>query len=188
MMSSEPGVSSAGADVLSLNYRRLPNFSGQKFLPYALLVTLVILSIFLAWPKQAAYEVNLSPDNLLHLVNQDRLRLGLQPLKMNSRLNRAAYGKAEHMIRHNYFAHTSPQGVEPWDFIKEQNFRYSSAGENLAMNYTSSYELENDFLGSPAHRQNLLSPLFTDTGIAVVEGEFEGKPVLMTVQVFAQAQ
>lgn len=178
-------IMSAQADFLSLDYRRLPNFSGQKFLPHVFLTILLIFSVSLAWPKQVSYEVSLSPENLLYLANQDREKQGLRPLRMNARLSRAAYGKAEHMLRHAYFAHTSPEGVEPWDFIRAQNFDFAFAGENLAMNYASSYELENDFMNSPSHRENLLSPMFSETGIAVLEGEFQGRPAIVTVQVFA---
>lgn len=141
-------------------------------------------AVLFAWPRQSALEYNLSPDNILAIVNHDRENLGLNPLRMNARLSRAAYAKAEHMLRNAYFAHTSPNGIEPWDFIKEQSFKYSFAGENLAMNYTSSYELENDLLHSPSHRDNLLSPVYSEMGIAVVEGELDGQTAVLTVQMF----
>ena len=145
----------------------------------------LVLTVFLSLPQQATLETDLSPDSLLNLVNQDRSRYNLKPLQTNSRLMRAAYAKGEHMLRNSYFAHVSPDGVEPWDFIRDQSFSFAYAGENLAINYTSSYELENDFLQSPSHRENLLSPLFTETGIAVIEGQFDGGPVILTVQIFA---
>lgn len=145
----------------------------------------IILSAFLALPRQAAFESSLTPDIILNLVNQDRAESGLGSLQLNQRLTRAAYAKAEHMLRHAYFAHTSPSGVEPWDFIKGQDFDYAFAGENLAINYTSSYELENDLLQSPTHRENLLSPLYSEMGIAVVEGKFLGENAVITVQLFA---
>lgn len=149
------------------------------------LCAVVFLTVFLSLPKQATQEISLSADNLLSLVNQDRSKHNLKPLQTNSRLMRAAYAKGEHMLRNSYFAHVSPEGVEPWDFIRDQNFSFAYAGENLARGYTSSYELINDFLQSSSHRENLLSPLFTETGIAVIEGELDGGPVILTVQIFA---
>lgn len=186
MINSDPVAFSGLSSIFATNYDKIPLYPKRKFFFWRILVSLlIILLVFLSWPKQGSLEVSLSPANLLELTNQDRDKFGLDPLKMNTRLTRAAYAKAEHMLRNAYFAHVSPQGVEPWNFIKEQNFAYAFAGENLAINYTSSYELEHDFLGSPSHRSNILSPNFTETGIAVVEGEIRGEPVILTVQLFA---
>lgn len=143
--------------------------------------TLLILSIFLgviafAPSKEANYST-LTSNNLLLLINQDRGALGLVPLKYSPVLEGAALLKARDILEKNYFAHLSPTGDKPWDFLKKVGFRYSFAGENLARGYTSVYELENDFLKSPTHRENLLSPLFSETGIAIVKN--------ITVQMFA---
>ena len=104
---------------------------------------------------------------------------------MNAKLQLAAEEKARHILQNGYFAHNSPEGIKPWDFIKNAGFAYDFAGENLALNYTSSYELEKDFLASPDHRDNLLSPLYSETGVAVVSGTFKGEPAVITVQMFA---
>lgn len=126
----------------------------------------------------------LTEENLLGLVNQDRTAAGLFPLHPSVKLARAAEDKARHMLKSQYFAHVSPAGLEPWSFIKNAGFNYAFAGENLAINYTNPYELEGDFLQSPSHRQNLLSSLFTEVGIAIVSGKYRGKPAVMTVLMF----
>lgn len=186
MMSSERLAISGFRDVFVETSQPITNLPKQKIFFWRFFAALLIgLAAILAWPKQSAFELSLSPDNLLNLVNQDRAVQGLKAFKMNSGLTRAAYQKAEHMLKNSYFSHTSPRGLTPWDFIKEQNFQYSFAGENLAMNYTSSYELQKDFLESPSHRENLLSPLYSDVGIAVVEGKFQGQGVTITVELFA---
>ena len=45
------------------------------------------------------------------------------------------------MLEHNYWAHVSPDGVEPWQFIQQQNYFYLSAGENLARDFISEKDL-----------------------------------------------
>lgn len=155
--------------------------------PFWKIFTVFLLLSFslVAFPGQAAVEQSLNAESLLALVNADRTREGLTPLVMDARLRLAAEAKARHLLANGYFAHYSPDGVKPWDFIKSVGFAYSFAGENLALNYTNSYELEKDFLGSPEHRDNLLSPLYSQTGIAVVSGIYKGEPAVVTVQMFA---
>lgn len=147
----------------------------------------VLLSGFalVAFPHEGSMELSLTGPALLQLTNQDRLREGLPALSESAELEQAARAKAEHILRNGYFAHTSPAGVQPWDFLKSIGYSYNFAGENLAINYQSAYELEKDFLESPAHRENLLSPLYTEAGIAVVAGHFQGEPAIITVQMFA---
>lgn len=151
-----------------------------------LVVLLLVLLSFLTLPKPTSHEVALTQDSLLELTNQNRLKNGLGPLNLNAKLTEAAKAKAYHMLNHRYFAHFSPDGTKPWDFMAAQNFVYAFAGENLALNYTSSYELLQDFLKSPAHRENLLSPLFSEIGIAVIKGHMKDQEVILTVQMFAK--
>ncbi|MEO8065781.1 MAG: CAP domain-containing protein [Candidatus Doudnabacteria bacterium] len=105
---------------------------------------------------------------ILNLVNLDREKHGLSDLSLNPTLNLAAYAKAEDMISKNYFAHVSPGGVKPWDWFKNLGYNYSYAGENLAEGYSDPYELENSWMNSPTHRANILSPFYSEAGLAVV--------------------
>lgn len=146
--------------------------------------TLLVFSL-VTMPAQGQRETNLTGENMLTLINRDRAEANLHPLAQNEPLSRAAAAKAQDILRHDYFAHTSPAGKRPWDFIKKENFQFIYAGENLAINYVSAYELEQDFLASPSHRENLLSPLFTEIGIAVIQGDFRGEKSVITVQMFA---
>ena len=151
-------------------------------------ILVVLLALFfttLHSPKALTAQPNLDSEALLVVLNQDRLKYGLDPLKADNVLQIAAEAKARDILSRSYFAHVSPDGTEPWDFIKDAGFKYSFAGENLAINYESALELQNDFMNSPNHRENLLSPLFSEIGIAVARGEFRGKKATITVQMFA---
>ena len=109
----------------------------------------------------------------------------LLPLRINVSLSNAALSKAKHMLEYGYFSHTSPGGLKPWDFIRQEKISYAFAGENLARGYASAYELQADLLKSPSHRENLLSPIFSEIGIAVLKGTLHGDAVIITVQLFA---
>lgn len=180
------------AEVLDwrINFTALPR--SQKIRPdeiffwKLLLVTIILLLVTLSFPWQAAPETGLQGDQVLQLINQDRIRLGLSPLKASVKLEEAAKAKAQDILAQGYFAHTSPAGLEPWNFIAQAGLDYLFAGENLALNYTNGYELVNDLLESPAHRKNLLSPLFSEIGVATVSGIYKGQPAIVTVQMFAR--
>lgn len=154
------------------------------FIWKSVLVASMLLFSLTASPLTAALEKNLTSENILAVLNDDRSQNGLKPLQANLRLEEAARKKAEHILSLGYFAHTSPSGLAPWDFIRATGFDYSFAGENLAMNYSNVNELEADFLTSPAHRDNLRSGAFTDIGIAIVRGLYQGQEAVITVQMF----
>ena len=164
-----------------------PDKSGRDFVFIwrLLLVLSALLFSAVSFPGQGALDPAISGTNVVEVLNQDRLKYGLLPLAENQELREAAEAKARDIFNQNYFAHTSPSGRQPWDFIKDEGFHYAFAGENLAINYTSSYELQKDFMASPKHRENLLSPLFSEIGVAIVRGEYQGQSAVITVQMFA---
>src|SRR5262245_48692304 len=117
-----------------------------------LLVLVVVAGTFSYTPPR------ISTDQILKLVNQDRETYGLPKLSNNPILDKAALAKAEDMLTFNYFDHISPTGTKPWAFFKELGYNYVYAGENLAINFTDANDLENSWMKSPKHRDNILSP------------------------------
>ena len=150
-----------------------------------ILALLVLFFTTLYAPASLTAEVRLDAESVLSVLNQDRARYDLPLLAQNQTLEQAAAAKARDILENDYFAHTSPAGLKPWNFIKNAGFQYTFAGENLAVGYDNALELQNDFMGSPGHRENLLSPLYSEIGIAVVKGQFRGRPATVTVEMFA---
>lgn len=122
--------------------------------------------------------------NVIDLVNQSRLEAGLSILTENQRLTQAAQDKANDMIANDYFAHTSPQGVTPWFWLKKEGYMPKSAGENLAINFTTAKSQHAGWMASITHRENILSPKYQEIGVAVVEGSINGEKTIVTVQLF----
>lgn len=110
---------------------------------------------------------------------------GFSPLTLNQKLNLSAKAKLDDMFNLNYFEHTSPRGVVLSDLANEENYEYILIGENLAMgNFSSGSEIVDEWMKSPGHRANILNKQFTEIGIAVKQGEYDGKTVWMAVQHF----
>lgn len=124
------------------------------------------------------------PSVLIDLSNDDRLESGLSPLKRNPLLEDAAQMKANHMAENSYFAHTSPDGTTPWYWINQSGYKFRTAGENLAVHFTDSREVEEAWMNSPRHRDNILNQNYTEIGIATARGTYEGYNTVFVVQMF----
>lgn len=123
---------------------------------------------------------------LIDLTNADRASAGAQALVVNDRLTAAAQAKANDMAARGYFSHKDPDGREPWTWLKEAGYDYRYAGENLAIQFSDSIEVERAWLASPSHRANLLNDQFSEIGIATAYGAYQGQPTTFVVQMFAE--
>lgn len=139
---------------------------------------------FFSFLPNTAYFSAITTDQLIHLTNQSRQANGLSPLKINNQLNQAAYLKAQDILEKNYFAHTSPQGINPWYWFKQAGYNYRYAGENLAIDFVSAEALYKAWMNSSNHRANILNTSYKEIGIAVIAGEFNGKKATIAVQHF----
>lgn len=127
-----------------------------------------------------------SSSEVINLVNASRSQAGLPPLKANEILSEVAREKAQDMLTKQYFAHTSPQNKTPWSFLRENNYVYVAAGENLAIDFPTAEEAHQSLLGSPSHRENILNKAYTEIGVAVVQGIFDNHPSILVVQFFGK--
>lgn len=137
-------------------------------------------------PGVLGYASNISVKDLLEYTNAKRKDSGLSELRLNSALSVAAKLKAEDMFNNQYWAHISPGGKEPWDFILGQNYDYIYAGENLAKNFNNSRDVVEAWMKSQSHRENLLSPNYDEIGFAVVNGVMDGYETTLVVQMFGR--
>lgn len=121
---------------------------------------------------------------LVDLANADRAAEGLQNLTVNPALVAVAQAKANDMATKGYFAHTSPEGFDPWYWFKQEGYAFTYAGENLAVDFSDSADVERAWMDSPTHRKNVLDPQYTEIGIATAQGWFEGRYTTFVVQAF----
>jgi hypothetical protein len=150
---------------------------------------LSFLQIFLHFLPKAGvrvlgYAANISVDEVFRLTNQKRQEAGLPPLKLDPVLSQAAKNKGEDMLVKDYWAHVSPDGVEPWKFFLDAGYKYRYAGENLARDFSNAASAVDAWMASPSHRENMLSPKYEEIGIAVVEGDLAGVDTTLIVQFF----
>jgi uncharacterized protein YkwD len=111
------------------------------------------------------------------LVNQERTKRGLKPLRVNRRLSKAAAGHARDMVNRDYFSHDSAGGGSFVDRIKRAGYvaanAFPSLGEDLAAGsgtLGSARAIVKSWMESPGHRANILNRKFREMGIGVVLG------------------
>ncbi|MFZ2484702.1 MAG: CAP domain-containing protein [Minisyncoccia bacterium] len=123
---------------------------------------------------------------LVDLTNSNRLSQNIDPLEFNPILASAAQLKANDMAAKSYFAHTSPEGKTPWYWFTEGGYKFIYAGENLAVNFVDSEDVVQAWMNSQGHRANILNNKFTEIGIAMSPGVYNGRDTLYVVQLFGQ--
>ncbi|HET8884714.1 MAG TPA: CAP domain-containing protein [Candidatus Saccharimonadales bacterium] len=123
---------------------------------------------------------------LLNGTNDARRSHNLNDIQLNQQLNQAAYLKANDMFAQQYWAHTAPDGTEPWKWFAQAGYDYARAGENLAKNFYTAESATQAWLNSPEHRANILEPGYKDVGFAVVSGNLDDKPATIVVALYGQ--
>lgn len=150
-----------------------------------LILRIIVLPFYFYFPKSLFFAQIISQD-ILELLNNERQSLGLNSLKQDPKLEKAALLKAQDMFNKDYFGHQSPDGISGWYWIKMSSYDYAAAGENLAIGFVDSEEVHQAWNESELHRQNLLSPYFEDVGIVVLKGNFQNQETTVVVQLFGK--
>jgi uncharacterized protein YkwD len=146
----------------------------------------LIAAIALASPAQsdgrtasylapAGYCTGVAVQVMICLHDYARHEAGLAPLRSPLRLTRAARAKNADVARCG-FSHTACGHAFEYR-INQAGYRWTRVGENLGFGGGSlgrPYAIFSNWMRSPGHRANILSPGFRDLGIAVRLGSFSG--------------
>jgi uncharacterized protein YkwD len=111
------------------------------------------------------------------LLNRERTRRGLKPLRSERNLERAATAHSSDMVQKRYFRHESRDGRSPFDRILATRYvpkgRSWSLGENIGwgtLDLGEPASVVKAWMNSPGHRANILNPRFRDIGIGIALG------------------
>lgn len=126
------------------------------------------------------------PKVLVDYTNTDRDLKNYGHLIVNPILEKAAQLKANDMAENSYFAHKSPDGKTPWYWFKQVGYDFSYAGENLAVNFNDSVDVNTAWMNSPGHKANIMNENFTEIGIATADGMYQGRKTTFVVQLFGR--
>lgn len=104
-------------------------------------------------------------EEILVLVNQERAKVGVAPLTLDSSLNATAAVRAKEAS--DVFSHTRPNGKSCFTILSEHNLSYTTCGENLAAGNSTAKDTVTQWVNSPGHYANMINPDFTEMGVAL---------------------
>lgn len=114
---------------------------------------------------------------VLCLLNAQRRKRGLKPLRENSKLRRAAKGHSRNMVQNSFFDHVSPSGSTMTDRVKSAGYirpgKGYTLGENIAWGTGTkgtARSIVHNWMRSPGHRANILHREFREIGIGIRVG------------------
>jgi uncharacterized protein YkwD len=115
---------------------------------------------------------------LLELHNEERSRRGINPLSYRGELEKAAQRHNDWMVRNNRLTHSESGNDfdtlrDHADRISREGYRWSWAGENIAMGqgglYATPEAVFKGWMNSSGHRANILNSRFKDVGFGVTK-------------------
>lgn len=120
-------------------------------------------------------------EQMLALVNRERVQAGLKPLVMHAALTAVARQHSADMLARAYFSHYSPEGKTAFDRLRAERIAFLIAGENLALapSVTTAHA---GLMNSPGHRANILRSQFGKVGIGILDAGHRG---IMVTQKFS---
>jgi uncharacterized protein YkwD len=121
-------------------------------------------------------------------TNTQRAENGdLPPLAESKTLDAIASLRLDDMFENQYFAHVSPTGQSAVTVASSVGYNHLALGENLAEGmFAGDNGVVTAWMNSPGHRANILDTHYTEIGVAVREGLFDGQESWIAVQVFGK--
>lgn len=89
-------------------------------------------------------------------------------LRLRLALERAAHTQALDMAQRGYMSHAGSDGSTPGDRVKRAQYDWRAVAENVAAGQATAEAAVQSWLDSPGHCVNVMSPKFTEMGVAYV--------------------
>lgn len=103
-------------------------------------------------------------EQMLRLINQERVKRGLTALRLDASLNHAAALHSRGMAQWHSLSHQLPGEASLAPRIAQAGAAFDAAGENVA-HADSIAGAHQDFMVSSGHRANILDPRYNAVGI-----------------------
>ncbi len=151
---------------------------------------IVVAAPFVTPEAKDSTQVN---QKALSLVNAARAKArkcgrtsfpAVGPLKLSAGLNRAALIHSQDMAKKKFFEHRGSDGSAVGDRVTRAGYVWRSVGENIAIGSQTAEAVVQGWLASPGHCANIMSPAFSEMGLAFVVDRNSEAGIYWT-QVFA---
>lgn len=140
-----------------------------------IILTVVIHDTY-SQPQPVAQQPTVAPppptaDELLRLVNEERAKVGVAPLKINLDVQKSAQLKADDMHKNHYFGHIMPSTGKvlnkEMDMLLSTNCIDSSENIYKQIPHATSVEAVEWWMHSPPHKKAELDPRYESVGFGI---------------------
>lgn len=156
----------------------------RHWFPVAIPVFLLIAVPF-AIGEDDKFDMSRDERTLLDLLNKEREKGKLPPLRPHALLFKAARGHSANMAKQEKLEHVL-DGKTPGQRVLAAGYDYGKVSENIAVSDSEKAPLTmivKSWMESKTHRDNLLSDKVTETGLGMAKNE---KGEVYFTQVFAR--
>lgn len=174
-------------------------------------IVLIFLAAFTLTIFPAEADLSVLEAKVFKLVNAERIKAGLRPLKKDIKLASIAKKHSEDMAKHDYTSHVNLAGLDPSDRAEAAGYNIvikkkegsrtitrRGVGENIYERqaftvegdvieyYIEDYDkianiAVESWMKSPGHRKNIMNPDYTLSGVGISLGD---KKKIRITQVF----
>lgn len=110
-------------------------------------------------------SIQISSNNLLITINNERIKRNLKPLKFNSIIEVVAQAHSNDMFLRKKMTHRSKNGSNVGNRLIKQGYNFSWCGEIIA--YDTNPNVINLWINSPEHNAIMFSKIFDEFGIGI---------------------
>lgn len=115
---------------------------------------------------QSAFE-----QQTFDLTNAERTRRSIAAVQWDKLAAAAARAHSNDMLAQSFFSHSNPDGLSPFDRMKNKGIVYTTAAENIAAGYTNSIYAHYGWMNSTdGHRETILDSKLKRLGTGVSFG------------------
>jgi len=151
---------------------------------------IVLAAPFVPPPASQAQAVSRQVLELVNEARSQRRRCGwkrFEPaaaLMHSNELQRAALAHARDMAERRILSHTGRDGSTPGERATRSGYRWHAVGENIAAGQSTAQQVVAEWLESPRHCGNLMSPDYSEMGVAYAVDP-QSEPAIYWAQLFA---
>ena len=116
-----------------------------------------------------AAEINQMVQEVIRLANIERAKVGSAPLQYHEKLQQAAMIRAKELD--TLFSHTRPNGTDSSTALYEAGVG-GSAGENIAMGYSSPEAVVQGWMNSQGHQAAILTSAASYIGVGIYQNDY----------------
>lgn len=128
---------------------------------------LSLITIVIIGPFNITNTDKINTIDIVNLTNKQRSLLDKKPLSANTDLMNTAQKRAEALAQQLELSHENPSQISTWEYLKDVNYPFLLAGENIAIGSITNQETIQSWMQSITHKTNIINSSYNDIGVGI---------------------